>query len=881
MFLTLWFLVGGIMIKSKRKIIDVLIIFFIFIITIVSLLQIKNIKIDSSAEVFVPKKNPIKIINEEISDEFGISETMIFGIETTYDSILEPENLEMIREITKKLEKLPGIKKVISLANIDYIESSPEGMVVTPLLDEEEIDYSEFRQRLFNWHEMYYDTVVSEDHTLSAFVIQTDKSSTEEQRSYIYEYMQETAKEYENNNITFSYAGQPVLKKEISRSIFQDLKILIPLVALVIVFVLIVSFKKFEGVVFPLISLIVSCMLVVGIIGLFKITFTMATLLVPILLLVVGSAYGIHMMAHFNESVRKRKNWITYEELNLILKKVSNKIRVSVILAGVTTAAGFLSQLFSPLGPFRTFGALCALGIFFALLSTFIVIPALIRLRYPKGLDPKKYYIKEKAESKSWIHGLDIIVTKGKFPILLVACLIIGVTILLLPKIVIGTNLIEFFSSDSKMVKDTNMFNEKLNGTGTMSLVIQSPEKGGVLSVDFLKQLESFEKWLPREVSQVSNVQSLIPGIKRINMVMNADKTPYEKVEEEEPQIDFFGSTSLWGVEENYQEETNSEDIIKEETALSYSELSKLFDEALLKNANGTGKEQTVKEFVKSFDSIENINGEAFNEIPYEKEKYGLETKEELNNLISQYMILYSGSLDMMLNDPLEPDQTLITIRLTDESCQDVKIVEQKIKDYWDYNLPDNWTYKIAGSSTFNIVLMDLVSDSQIISLSISLLIVWLIMIILFKSFKTGTIGMIPVFFALAGIFSFMVILGFHLDIITSLLAALAVGVGVDYSIHFMTAYQREILNEKKRPLIRVYKTTGRAIVFNASSVALGFLCLLGSNFIPIRQLGILFAVSMAFAAFAALIILPIVMNLLKRPFGKKIYNEPKEEITQ
>jgi predicted RND superfamily exporter protein len=127
---------------------------------------------------------------------------------------------------------------------------------------------------------------------------------------------------------------------------------------------------------------------------------------------------------------------------------------------------------------------------------------------------------------------------------------------------------------------------------------------------------------------------------------------------------------------------------------------------------------------------------------------------------------------------------------------------------------------------------------------------------------------MVPVLFSLLGLFTSMALFGFNLDIITSLIAALAVGIGIDYTIHFMNAYKREIENKTENPLRQIYRTTGRAILFNASSVGLGFLALLFSGFIPIQQLGILFPISMFFAALSSLTILPFLLGRIKKSFA-------------
>ena len=118
----------------------------------------------------------------------------------------------------------------------------------------------------------------------------------------------------------------------------------------------------------------------------------------------------------------------------------------------------------------------------------------------------------------------------------------------------------------------------------------------------------------------------------------------------------------------------------------------------------------------------------------------------------------------------------------------------ENIESFWDYYLTDDWSYVIGGGATLQYVLSNLVIKSQYISLIAALVVVWFIITVMFRSPLAGLIGLIPVFFALAGIFLFMILFQFNLDIITSLLASLAIGIGVDYAIHIMNAYKRNIV---------------------------------------------------------------------------------------
>jgi outer membrane lipoprotein-sorting protein len=100
---------------------------------------------------------------------------------------------------------------------------------------------------------------------------------------------------------------------------------------------------------------------------------------------------------------------------------------------------------------------------------------------------------------------------------------------------------------------------------------------------------------------------------------------------------------------------------------------------------------------------------------------------------------------------------------------------------------------------------------------------------------------------------------GIRLDVATALLSSVMIGVGVDYTIHFLWRYREE--RQQHRPaaeaVITTITTTGRGIIFNALSVIVGFLVLIISSFTPIRFFGVLVVVSILSCLIGALVILP------------------------
>ena len=113
---------------------------------------------------------------------------------------------------------------------------------------------------------------------------------------------------------------------------------------------------------------------------------------------------------------------------------------------------------------------------------------------------------------------------------------------------------------------------------------------------------------------------------------------------------------------------------------------------------------------------------------------------------------------------------------------------------------------------------------------------------------------------------------GINLDMITSLIGSIAIGIGVDYTIHFMNNYHGERLKSDNldEVTMNTLKVSGKAIVVNAVSVGLGFLVLCLSQFVVLRYIGFLVAVVMLTSSVTAMTVLPVMLNVFKPKFISK-----------
>jgi predicted RND superfamily exporter protein len=115
---------------------------------------------------------------------------------------------------------------------------------------------------------------------------------------------------------------------------------------------------------------------------------------------------------------------------------------------------------------------------------------------------------------------------------------------------------------------------------------------------------------------------------------------------------------------------------------------------------------------------------------------------------------------------------------------------------------------------------------------------------------------------------------GIKLNIGTSMVASVSLGIGIDYTIHYMEAYKREYLAAGGRGdfIMKTFASSGRAILINAVSVGAGFAVLLFSQFIMLKDLGLLISLTMGSSALISLTVIPVLLSLLNPKFIRKEY---------
>ncbi len=312
---------------------------------------------------------------------------------------------------------------------------------------------------------------------------------------------------------------------------------------------------------------------------------------------------------------------------------------------------------------------------------------------------------------------------------------------------------------------------------------------------------------------------------------------------------DHFGGTTTINLILDAGEE--HKDVFKEPAVLK---LVDKMQKTVVQDLEIVGNTFSLTDYVNRMNKVMNADNEEFNTIPDSKD------------MIAQYLLLYEMSGDPEnLNKVVDYDYSKLNVnfQLKSDNSKAINSTLAVINSFEDDFEKKGITINYAGSGYKGLVFTDLILEGQIMSLILSLILIIILLALMYKNFMIGLIGAVPI--AITAIISFGVMgfLDIPLSTTTALLSSIAIGIGIDYAVHFIEQYKINAINTGNKQLtaIKTMAHSGRAISFNAIVVIAGFLVLLFSVFPPNRELGALVSLNMFTSFLGTLTIMLVLLN--------------------
>jgi len=330
---------------------------------------------------------------------------------------------------------------------------------------------------------------------------------------------------HETDGISFFISGVPYINLTLQRSMKRDLQLFLPLVILVIIGVLFVSFRWTWGVVIPFTVVALSVLWILGLMAITGVPITVLSFILPVLLMAIGIADGIHVLSRYHEELRIR------ESKRDVILETMKAMKRPVVLTSLTTAIGFLSLLNAYMVPQRTFGLFTAIGILVAMILSLLLIPAILRI------------VKEPSRKTTtrnvWMaNALGVMVRRAiryRWAVLVGTLVLSGVFAAGIPLLQIETSQRAFLGQDHPAVISMDQLDELFSGSNQVMIEIDSGQRDGLKDPGLLNEIVALEEFL--EEQGVNKTLSLTHIVREMNQRFHADDPAFYAIPDDQPTI--------------------------------------------------------------------------------------------------------------------------------------------------------------------------------------------------------------------------------------------------------------------------------------------------------------------------------------------------------
>jgi predicted RND superfamily exporter protein len=791
----------------------------------------------------------------------GKSTALIITLKENLDTTPVPRYIVQISEqksaeLAEKLSQTEGVAAVLSstkaedrftLASVyalDLSQSSKKGLQTLIVVPSEGTDHTVLLAKL--------SALAKELDAKTGKVTFTDKGIP------FYDRITKTLPLLDNKTDGKTYiSGSRAVSGIVTRLLIQDLSLLFPIVILIIILVLYLSFRSLRGVLLPLGNVIISVIWAMGLMGWLNQAISNATMVLPIILIAVGTAYTIHVINRYYEELGK-----TSDKKTAIEETVTH-VALPVFLAGATTFIGFMSLAVSRIDALRMFGILSALGILFALILSLTLTPAImVVLRAPKRAFHRSTEAKGRLAESLGTLGSAVVhhpkITVG------MSVLIIAVLAIFIPRVKFETNTINSFKKGSEVRAASEYLNENFTGITVMTIIASTNEDGAILEPATLKAIDGLQTRLEqlrlykdtvigpenpnwakgKEI--VGGSQSIVTFIKGINKAFNNDNEAFNKVPDEENPVQV--STEVYQYKGKSLIERDSETGEFLTTYIEGKDFSVADGYAILNKGDYKRK-------------VDLATGKATDIIP---------GRTYVGQLVFQYE--NSGkpeNIEAFMDSPRKTVKINVFIKTASSTL--IGQVQKEARAYIAQYFPKDVSADITGLSNLTLAVLRLLVESQLSSVLSSLVIVFLFITLLSRSFVEGILSIIPLSSSILFNFGIMGLFNIPIDISTATIASIGIGVGIDYTLHFLERLKSYLCHMEYDDAVKAtLETTGKGIFFNALAVAAGFAALMFSQLRGNFFIGLLLSLIMVTSSTFAVTLLPALLKLVNPKFLHK-----------
>jgi uncharacterized protein len=708
--------------------------------------------LDVSPQVFIERESQARSDFERTRSQFGDDRYMIIAV--VCDDIFTPANFAKLRKLHEQLSALPGVAEILSLSNVPFARSLPEGAALEKLIPEGPLDPARLHEarELATRDRLFAGSLVSTDGKTGALTLLFKQTLSSEEQ---YQFTEQVCALTRQAGFEASYfAGDPYSQWRGVKTIQRDLKLFLPLTLLLIAVLLWFSFRSLAAVLLPLLTIGIGLLWLLGLMAWMKAHFTILALMLPTLMLAIGCSYLIHVLNQIGIEAEHSPQDAPEQWVERALRFIT----LPVVVSALTIIAGFLSLAFTKIPAIRTTAVYAAAGAAITMLLSLTLVPAVLVL-LKKRAKPIRVGL-----SGGLVHQLEATgrwATEHQRFLYVLTALIALVSAIGVWHIRVDIDYFHFFKAKSETTIGLEEVNRRLAGAVTFDLIIEGRQPGAIEDARVLERIAELQTFAERQTAQ----------------------------------------------------------------------------------GQGIDRTLSVVDFVKHLNRAFNRNDEQFYRIPADNQVIGelLSERDQLKTFLTRD----GRSARILVRSDLSRSSSMAKV---------LPELEKKGREL----LPE---FRVYATGTF--VLLNRTSDQiageQVLSITLALVTIYLMLSLLFRSLRVGFTALVPNLIPVLFFFGFMGWRGIPLNLTTSLVASVVLGLAVDNAVQFIVRFRAvQRADQDLQPaIIKSMRLSGRPIIYANVALAVTFAIFALSNFEPVGSFGLLSAVTILGCLIEDLVLLP------------------------
>lgn len=492
----------------------------------------KPIPFDNSTERYFVAGDPTQLEYDSLIELFGDNEYLVVGFEAAASEadVFNAVTLRDIARVSDFLEDHEYTTQLRSITNFQYIHAIGDDLRTDYLIDDVEeligdATAIEDVKNILTRETLALDSLITSDfrHTRVAARVEHSGESSDIKVKIVqdlYRFVEE--ENLSSDSYTLHLSGYPVALERFETVSAQDVAILIPLMVVLMLLILFVSFRSLWATIAPWLVIACGILLVGEIQGYIGIPHsTVDTAALAPTLIIIGVGISVHVLLEFFHFLHAGNDGVEAARSTIV------HLWRPAFFTAITTSAGFLSLAVTKILPVREFALLGAMGSIALFLFALTVLPAL--LSYMKKVPDNTNKVLDTGFISKITAKVPDFTLRNRNRILGAGLIVVLFSAWNIPNIVIDSNYVTQFKESSLVRQDIEYFDEVYRGMMTLDIILDSGEEEGIKNPTFLTQLDEIEIWLQQR-EPLGKINSLGDYLKEINQALNSDNPDFYRI---------------------------------------------------------------------------------------------------------------------------------------------------------------------------------------------------------------------------------------------------------------------------------------------------------------------------------------------------------------